>query len=118
MRLLLVLTISVFALTVGGCVVVVGGDDDDNGFHTVHEYERINDRNEDEAQDLIDDLRDMIEQEEDLRNEDIRLSAWKGKVTLTGEASSAAAIDRTISLVASDSRVNTVESKVRVVVRN
>lgn len=100
-----------------GCVIVIGTDEDD-GFHTVGEYDRINEENESAAGVLIDDLRERINADPGLRDEDLTLSVWKGRVTLSGRVSSAAKLERAIELLRADDRVDTVESKVSIIVRN
>ena len=100
-----------------GCVIVIGNDEAD-GVYSESDYAERQARRDDRAQATVDAVRRTFDADDVVRNEAILIAARGGEVTLSGEASSGAALDRALRLASAVENVDAVVSRVVVEVKN
>lgn len=120
--LVLGLSAAFVASLLGGCVIVIGNDDDDleEGYHMAWDLDDNDNGNSRdrayEAGNLLGDVRARFNDDNDLRYEPILIGAKDGVVTLSGEVSSARALDRAVAVASQTPGVDSVVLKVVVAV--
>ena len=106
-------------LSISGCIVVIS-DDEAGGVHWASEYDEVreqqNEARTQAAQAVLDDVRSGFDGDEFVREEPILIAAKDGVVTLSGEASSVEIVDRAVRIASATDGVDTVVSRVVVVV--
>ena len=102
---------SLFAvMSAGGCVIVVNDDEADAEWVGSYDHDRTVEANEE----LRDRVGELMAESEQLRDEDIKVSANNGIVTLTGNVGDAALVQQAVEAAAAVEGVRRVVARLTV----